>query len=174
MKANKIANKLCEYGPYLMLLISLPFIWTKKMLLNYTLIGICLSVIINATLKFIFKQPRPNTDMHSFLAVVKNTTYIDSWIQDPFGFPSGHSQNAVFIAAMMYNVFGMKPITLLFIAYSIIIMCQRVYRNKHYVYQVIGGAIAGICVASGVYYAYKTQLVGHIMHKLDDWSMLRM
>jgi membrane-associated phospholipid phosphatase len=174
MNANKIANKLCEYGPYLMLVMSLPFIWTKKMLLNYTLIGLCLSVIINATLKFIFKCPRPNTERGSFLAVVKNTSYIDNWMQDPFGFPSGHSQNGVFIAAFMYNAFGLQPTTILLIVYSMIIMWQRVYKRKHYIYQVIGGAIVGIALATGVYHAYKTHLVGHIMHKLDDWSMLRM
>ncbi len=155
-----------------MLLISLPFLWTKKILLNYIFIGGCLNILLNMILKFVFHCPRPGNDNTSFAAIVKQTTFLQSIENDPFGFPSGHSQSAVYLTTMIYNTFGLKPITICMVVYSAFIMWQRVYSKMHYVYQVVGGAIIGLVIATGVYYSYKHQLVGHIIHKLDDWSRI--
>jgi len=167
-------NNLGIYGPHLMMMMSLPFLWTKRILLNYTAVGIVLSVMVNVIMKFMFHHQRPDTNIaeHRWRAVVSKTTLQRSIEYDPYGFPSGHSQTAAFLAAMMYYSFGLKPITIIMLAYSLFIMAQRVCSGKHYLYQVIGGAILGVVLATGVYYSYKNQLVGHIIHKLDDWSRI--
>jgi hypothetical protein len=67
-------TQLGEHGPQLMFIMSLPILWTKQLLLNYFLVGVCLSMILNSVLKYIFKHPRPNTQMRTFDANVKNTT----------------------------------------------------------------------------------------------------
>ena len=163
-------NQLGEYGPQLMLIMSLPILWTKQLLLNYFLVGGYLSMLLNSVLKYIFKHPRPNTQMRTFDANVKNTTFIQSVTKDTFGFPSGHTQNAVYLTIMMYHVFGVKPITILYAIYSVFIMWQRVNTKNHYIYQVIGGAITGVVIATGVYYSYKNHIIGQISNKIDDCS----
>lgn len=167
---NTILNNMGIYGPQLMFVLSLPFLWTKRILLNYTFIGICLCVMLNMILKFVFHCPRPGNNNACFAAIVKRTTFLESFESDPYGFPSGHSQTAAFIATMIYHAFGLKPITMLTALYTVFIMWQRVYSGKHYVYQVIGGAITGVVVATGVYYSYKHSLMGRVRCKLDDWS----
>jgi membrane-associated phospholipid phosphatase len=159
-----------KYGPHLMMVASLPFLWTKRTLLNYTLVGFCLNLLLNTVLKFIFHCPRPDNDNALFTKLVKQTTFLESVESDPFGFPSGHSQNSAFIAAMMYYFAGLKPITIFMVTYTLFIMWQRVSSKRHYLYQVVGGAIVGIAFATGVHYSYKNHLVGKILHKLDDWS----
>ncbi len=161
-----------KYGPQIILLISIPLLWTKKKLLNYVLVGGCLSIFINIVLKFVFHRPRPETDLCGFAAIVKKTTFMGSIYSDPFGFPSGHSQQATFMAMIMYYVFGLRPFTVFLALYSVYIMYHRIHSKEHYIYQVIGGAITGAMVATGVYYSYKTNLMGHIIHKLDDWSRI--
>jgi membrane-associated phospholipid phosphatase len=166
-------NLLGIYGPQIMMVASLPFLWTRKMLLNYTLVGISFSIILNNIMKIIFQSKRPwMSNAQYILAKKENLWY---WIEnDPFGFPSGHSQSSVFITAMMYNAVGLKPITLLFMLYTFFIMWQRVYSDKHTLIQVIAGAITGMILAMCVFYAYKRGLAGYIIHKLDDCSKIRM
>jgi membrane-associated phospholipid phosphatase len=155
-----------------MFVLTIPFLLTKRLLLNYTLVGVSLCVILNIILKFVFHYPRPGNDNPSFKSIVKQTTFQQSVEDDPYGFPSGHSQTAAFLATIIYHAFGLKPITIVMVIYTVFIMAQRVYSERHYVYQVIGGAATGIVVATGVYYSYQNQLVGHIMHKIDDWSRI--
>ena len=172
MNTSYILHELGIYGPQLMFVLSLPFLWTKRLLLNYTLVGICVSVILNTILKFVFHCPRPGNDNVNFQSIVNQTTFQQSVEDDPYGFPSGHSQTAVFLATIMYRAFGLKPITIVMVIYTVFIMAQRVLSEKHYVYQVIGGAITGFVVATGVYYSYKHRLMGCLKNKLDDWSRI--
>ena len=162
--------QLGEYGPQLMFIMSLPILWTKKILLNYILVGFCLNNLINFTLKYIFKCPRPNNDNCKFHAIKQQTSFIQSIIGDPFGFPSGHAQNAFYLTIIIYQEFGVNPITILYGIYSVFIMWQRVYTDKHYITQVIAGAITGAVIATCVYYSYKNLIIGNITHKIDDWS----
>lgn len=142
-------NKLGIYGPQIMLMASLPFLWTR-----ITLIGFSFSVILNVILKMIFQGQRPGMSDGKYMMVKKQDLWY--WIEnDPFGFPSGHAQNSAFIAAMIYNAFGLKPITLVFALYTVFIMWQRVDSKKHTISQVIAGAITGVVVAAGVYYTYQ-------------------
>jgi membrane-associated phospholipid phosphatase len=159
------------YGPVIMMILSILILWTKKTFLNYTLIGITFSILLNVILKIIFKCQRPGMSNHEYIIVKRECLLY--WIEnDPFGFPSGHSQSAAYITAMIYNAFGMKPITLLFALYTVFIMRQRVVSKKHTIPQVIAGGITGVAIAVGVYHAYKHNLAGYIIHKLDDWSRI--
>ncbi len=158
-----------------MLMMSLPLLWVKRILLNYTLVGIAMSIIVNVILKSIFQCPRPNQRVTPTSFIEGVYLSIDrSERGDPYGFPSGHSQQSAFIVTTIYHAFGLKPITMVMALYTVIIMWHRVYSGKHYKYQVIGGAIVGVVLATLIYRAYKTNLMGSIMHKLDDWSMMRM
>lgn len=163
-------NKLGIYGPQIMLMASLPFLWTRITLIGF-LIGFSFSVILNDILKMIFQGQRPGMSDEKYMMVKKQDLWY--WIvNDPFGFPSGHAQNSAFIAAMIYNAFGLKPITLVFALYTVFIMWQRVDSKKHTISQVIAGAITGVVVAAGVYYVYKRGLAGYIIRKVDDCSLL--
>jgi len=169
-----------EYGPYLMGVMSLPVLWKKQFLLNYSLVGLCLNIILNSILKFIFKGKRPDwkpdwkreNPEECWIAFKKRTDFIDSVQRDPFGMPSGHSQNASYLAGIMYFAFGIKPITMLFVLYTFGIMYQRVKTRMHTIPQVIAGAITGVVVAACVYYSCRNGLIGQVMHKLDDWSRI--
>ena len=165
-------HQLGVYGPHLMMVLSLPVLWNRRILLNYTLIGVCVNVLANMILKFLFHCPRPGNDTTDFVALVSRTTFLQSIETDPYGFPSGHSQSAAFLAAMIYYAVGLAPITVLMAIYTVCIMWQRVSAEKHYVYQVIGGAIIGVVMATGTYYSYRHHLIGVMIHKLDDFSKI--
>jgi membrane-associated phospholipid phosphatase len=173
-------DKLGEYGPYVMIIMSAYILWTtqKQKALNYVFVGLCLNFMVNTMLKYLFKYPRPidAVDMVAFNAKKNQFTFLESIKSDPFGFPSGHSQQSSYVTMVMFYILGAKPITLLYACYTVLIMSQRVLTSppKHYVYQVIAGAVTGAIVATGVYFAYKRNIIGAIAHKLDDWSRIRM
>jgi membrane-associated phospholipid phosphatase len=151
---SEIVNTIGKYGPHLMGIMTIIKLWTNKRLLYYALIGVCMSMIINQTLKYIFQYPRPKSSN------TNNVGYFESYKSDPFGFPSGHSQNAGYLTMMMYYTDGSSPLTFFYAIYTVFIMWQRVNDNKHFTYQVIAGVITGAIVAVGVYYSYKKHLLG--------------
>jgi membrane-associated phospholipid phosphatase len=160
-----------DKGPYIMLLTALPIF--KEMFLKYTLVGFVFNVLLNAILKFIFQHERPNESVNH-IKRYDTESFINSITNDPFGFPSGHSQISTYLAAMMHNAFGLKPITIIYITYACFIMWQRWYDQRHKPYQIATGALIGAVVASGVFYVLRNRdyLMGHILHKVDDWSRI--
>jgi membrane-associated phospholipid phosphatase len=107
-------------------------------------LGFVINIILNVFLKWVFCQPRPNTDISWFktaLSINKNNAI---FIATHCGMPSGHAQMSGF--ALSYIILSTHAwwmwafITLLTIA----ICLQRIITNVHTPLQILVGLFVGM------------------------------
>lgn len=104
--------------------------------------------LCSEVLKPLFNRPRPcNPEL-----MVQGARCL-AGLKSSLSFPSAHATNIFALAtllALLYPAGGF-----FFFAFAGIIGLSRVYIGVHYPLDVVGGAIAGSVVASGVYAAYR-------------------
>jgi len=114
--------------------------------------GLLLDIACVGTIKSIVKRPRPkynNTgDMHTFAKA-------DHW-----SFPSGHSSRAVLMACLLIHLipdYG-APTVFLIQAWAFWVAFSRVLLGRHYLFDVISGAIlAGLLFMAMKYWLFLSQ-----------------
>ncbi len=114
--------------------------YDKKFAKNLAL-TLAFSAYLNEFLKEVFKDPRPATNID------KTAEY--GYIEPGYGFPSGHSQNAVAIWGYMGYHFKdkTKPPIIIPIILSILIFLialSRIILGMHDLQDIIGGLVIGI------------------------------
>lgn len=145
-----------RYGPFVMFIISLIILKAKTVTTESYVIGFVMNTLINPVIKLIVKQRRPDRE--------KSTTYLSATIdksKNPndfkhppsfveqatdahrYGMPSGHAQTAFFSLIYIWLAYRHTPLTLVFLLLTIITCIQRIVARKHYLDQVIIGAIIG-------------------------------
>lgn len=118
------------------------FIWKKQ----YKALGLyaVFAVAITFGIKFLqerLARPRP------FLAI-KDITALTTEVNNDFGFPSGHTTMAFFVAYYITNTVEMKwPIKLAIYLLAVLVGFSRIYLGVHYFLDTVAGAILGIALA---------------------------
>jgi len=148
---------------FLVLLVSVFFfVYDKKFAKNLAF-SLLISVYINSLLKSLFKDPRPQTNIDP------KEEY--GLIETDYGFPSGHSQNAV--ATWGYIAFEFKdksssymiPIILSFLI--LLIALSRIILGVHDLQDIIGGLLIGIVVL--LLFIYLEPIISE---KIGDLSII--
>ena len=137
-----------EKGPLILFFSSICLLYTKSTFVTIYIIGFVIDVISNYMLKGVFKQPRPNENIHIFNALVQNDK-IDDF--DRFGMPSGHSTSVFFSTIYIYFALKNTKITLFYLLLSMITMYDKLVNNKHSIVQVLVGAFIGGILGYGCY-----------------------
>lgn len=96
-------------------------------------------LIIAELIKFILKRPRPNKTSNRNLW---GMTFSSG------AFPSGHTSNIFTLATIMtlyykYNIF----ITIIVFTIAGLIAISRIFLGKHYLIDIIGGALLGLSIS---------------------------
>jgi PAP2 superfamily len=141
-KANDFIDVVGWLGPFIIMTITIYFLWNQKYLYGY-LIFYIFATFTNTVLKNIFKQARPTNGRS-----IMNEDY--SGVQQ-YGMPSYHAQLSFFSIAYLYLV---KKSTYLLIIQSfiaLITMYQRWLYRRHTVEQLCVGMIVGIAIG---YFGY--------------------
>lgn len=76
-----------------------------------------------------------------------------------YGFPSGHAASSMGFAVITSLIFRKQWYSLLIISWSAVICYSRIYLAKHYLTDVICGALLGIIFAVAIYYLWKYVLL---------------
>jgi membrane-associated phospholipid phosphatase len=157
-------NLIGQYGPLILIFISLYLLRKYKNLLFYYVIGIFTNVLLNLFLKGIILQPRPSEDPKLFNLAIKNGKrfiFKNGIIpHDICGMPSGHTQNAIFSTVFIYLSLKNTKIALSYLIISLITMYQRIKYNFHTPFQVIIGGIIGGVFSSIMFYLAKQNIKG--------------
>jgi membrane-associated phospholipid phosphatase len=164
-------NRTGKYGPLILFFSSVFFLWNKKNLLFYYVMGFFLNSITNVFLKLIIRQPRPSDDKQKFgLALDKGKRFLfDSGVPyDVFGMPSGHSQSVAFTVVFVFMTIQNNLFRLFCLVIALITLWQRVQYNHHTVLQVIVGSMVGGIFAVFMFHMSKKNITGRIKEKSDD------
>jgi len=138
-----------EKGTLILFFSSIYLLYTKSTFVTIYIIGFVIDVISNYMLKGVFKQPKPNEDIHIFNALLQNDKINDF---DRFGMPSGHSNSAFFSTIYIYYALKNTKITLFYLLLSMITMYEKVVNNnEHSIVQVLVGALIGSILGYGCY-----------------------
>eukprot|EP00040_Diaphanoeca_grandis_P035123 m.220029 g.220029 ORF g.220029 m.220029 type:complete len:207 (+) comp33308_c3_seq12:96-716(+) len=96
--------------------------------------GLILDLIVIATLKMIFRRPRPVYNKDDMFATVS---------VDKHSFPSGHSTRAFYVAALCSAMIPDENIQRGMIAWACCVGLSRVVLGRHHVLDVVAGAVVG-------------------------------
>lgn len=170
---SELFNKVGNYGPLILIFLSMYLLWNNDNLFFYYIIGTFSNAILNLVLKGIFQQPRPSEDIKQFnlaLSHGKRFLFKDGIPYDIFGMPSGHSEASIFSTVFIYLSLKKPNIMYFYLAISLITMAQRVVFKHHTILQVIVGAIVGGVFGYFVYTLAREKIKGHITEKRDDFG----
>ena len=163
------------YGPLILFASSFYLLFNKHNLLFYYIVGFCINIILNIILKGIIKQPRPLDNEKIFNLAIKHN-YKDIFKNglpfDIFGMPSGHAQSVMFSTVYIYLALKKINIFLFYLLISCFTMFQRVYKNYHYITQIVVGDIIGALFAIFIFYISQRKIKGIIREKPDDFGPL--
>jgi membrane-associated phospholipid phosphatase len=163
-----------EYGPYLLIFITIFFLQKKPYFQFYYIVFVFVSTILNTILKQLIQQPRPSIDKKLFSKIMeKNSRYI-SFFGNPygiFGMPSGHAQAVFFSTTYLWFVNKNRSLTMLCVFISLWTLFQRVIYNHHTVFQVVVGSIVGGLVGWLAFVFAKKNIGGKFSAKLDDFAI---
>jgi len=145
----------------------------KANLLVYYCVGMLFKVIINALLKVIIQEPRPNEDPKLFNSILQYNRLHRPYYQipyDKYGMPSGHASSVFYSTTFVHLAFHDARTTLLYFFVSLTTMFQRVDNFYHSIPQVIAGSIVGILVGWGMFYMATQHKMGSLQRKKDDFA----
>lgn len=168
-----VVNQLGRHGRKIaFLLASLALYKTgQNSALGYYLIGSAITIVLNAALKIIIKQPRPKYDKPDFLFVLENSES-ERMKYDKYGMPSGHAQFMVYtLSFAAYALYGRRHYWLIILILALLTcntLIQRVTNNHHSVIQIVAGSMVGYLVGATMYYMVKSKLKGPMKAKEDD------
>lgn len=150
------------FAPTILLLLSILFLFDKKIYMLYFVIGFVINNMLNVILKLLIKEPRPNKD-YNILTENGKRLYFDK-----YGMPSGHAQLCGFALAYITLVLNNPYISGLYLLVSILSLIQRYKYNKHTILQLIVGFVIGILVGYIFYHITNKFIKGNIKGKRDD------
>ena len=123
-------------APGLMLMSSILLLRNKQKYMNYLIFGYVLCGMLNALLKYIFKEPRPSNDWEILRIGI---THSKRFSFDVYGMPSGHAQYCGFLLAFTAFVQNDPFITGIYFVVTLICMYQRYLYENHSIKQVVVG-----------------------------------
>jgi membrane-associated phospholipid phosphatase len=168
-------QKIGQYGPILLLFISIFLLRNKHNLLFYYILFFIISLLLNLILKGIIQQPRPSIDAKTFNLMMKNKEryiYKHGIPYDIFGMPSGHSQSVILSTIFIYFSLRDIKIVVLYLFITAVTITQRVIDNHHTVLQVIFGTIMGCVLGYLAYKMAQINIEGKKTPKNDDYGPL--
>ncbi|XP_076359915.1 polyisoprenoid diphosphate/phosphate phosphohydrolase PLPP6-like isoform X2 [Tachypleus tridentatus] len=100
------------------------------------LIALLIDIIFVVIAKASVRRRRPKTN---------NMDMFMTFTVDKLSFPSGHASRAVLLACIFYSTLSLHTVfNVLLVAWSISICSSRVLLGRHYVFDVVFGALLGI------------------------------
>jgi membrane-associated phospholipid phosphatase len=140
------------YGPIILFIVNIIFIWKKRVYLNVYLIGFLVNIYLNKLLKVLFREPRP--------PLSNPITITDNFDKEKYdGMPSGHAQTAFFSITYLYLCLRSTYLLITTLFTGLIILYQRWKYNNHYISQLIAGSLIGSGFSIFLYYLTKVYLV---------------
>jgi membrane-associated phospholipid phosphatase len=168
-----IFKKIGEYGPFILLIVSIFLLRSKSNLLFYYILFFGISILLNLVLKGVIQQPRPCIDEKTFKLMMKNKEryiYKHGIPYDIFGMPSGHSQSVIFSTIFIYFSLRNLKILFLYVLVSLITLFQRVLDDHHTILQVTIGSTLGFVMGYIGYTMAKISIEGKKTAKKDDYG----
>jgi dolichyldiphosphatase len=166
-----IFNEIGAYGPIILFIFSLYFLWENSNLFFYYNIGIFVNQIINIILKGLLQCPRPSEDEKLFNLALKHGKrflYKDGIPYDIFGMPSGHAQSVFFSTIFIFLSTEKMNIFLIYLSICLITLWQRVSYNYHTITQVVVGSIVGSLIGYLFYSLARENMKGKVNEKPDN------
>jgi len=168
---EKAFDKIGGNGPLIAIFANIFLMVKKPHFQFYYVLFALISMILNASLKQLIKQPRPSISKETFQSMLKQRErFVKRHGQpyDIFGMPSGHTQSMIYSTLFNYLVFKDVNMSIAFLLLSLLTMVQRVVYNHHTVLQIIAGGCVGILIAFVAFYFAKNNIVGKFTAKKDD------
>lgn len=153
---GSILYRLGRYGPFIMLILSLIILRAKTVTTHAYIAGFVMNTLINPIIKLIIKQRRPDREKSTTVlsATIDKSKNLNDLKHPPsfveeatdahrYGMPSGHAQTAFFSLVYIWLTYRDTTITIVYLLLTVITCIQRIVARKHYLDQVIMGAIIG-------------------------------
>jgi len=141
-------------GPFILMVINIYALWIQPYYLVGYFIFLFFSSIINRTLKYIYKEPRPMNEIPMEDIDIFNWT----GVKDIYGMPSGHAQSVSYSLMYLYLVQGSGYMALLNIIILGLTLFQRWNYRKHTIIQLLVGTIVGLTIGFLAFYIIKMNL----------------
>ena len=141
-------------GPFIVMIINSYALWIQPYYLVGYLFFLFFSSIVNKTLKYIYKEPRPDNEIS-----IENMD-IFNWtgIKDIYGMPSGHAQSVSFSLSYLYFVQESIYVVLLTTSILGLTIFQRWNYRKHTLLQLFVGTVVGLLVGALAFQVTKFSL----------------
>jgi len=137
---NIIIDYIGIVSPIIMIIISGYNIYNKKTFFTYFYHGVIFTNVLNALLKILFKEPRPNSNAKNIELAIKYGEFVSPF---DLGMPSGHMQNCFFVLTYIFLVTKSYPLFIFNLILTIISAYQRYMLNNHTIFQLFIGALIG-------------------------------
>jgi membrane-associated phospholipid phosphatase len=142
----------------------LAFIRFRYMIIS--VLGFALSGLTNELLKKLFHSPRPLAvfgDMHQSFYHVPNVEMFSD-----YSFPSGHTDTGFCMFCLLALYTKNKTLKFLYFIIAFLIAYSRMYLSEHFLKDVYGGAIVGVCSALLVYsWVMNAEMFNKFAERLD-------
>ena len=139
-------NSILDFLLLVAVFLSGPLFIRKFYSLAGFFVGYVFNVLLNIFLKWVFLQPRPNSDLEFFKTSLKISSNRNNpyFISKHCGMPSGHAQTAGF--SLVYVILSTHSwwIWSFMILLTIITCVQRIMTNMHSLLQVLVGLFIGM------------------------------
>lgn len=142
----KAVSTFGSYGIGL-IVVAVIFVFFKKTRRTGLTAGLAMglgAVAVNVIIKPLVLRPRPYITMDDLEPLMKE-------MKDPHSFPSGHTQAAFALAVSMCLVLRKKLVSVLALAFAVVMGFSRLYVGAHYPSDVLAGALIGTGVAFAAY-----------------------
>jgi hypothetical protein len=138
------------------------FCLRKYILLLFYFVFFIINFFINFSLKIFLQHPRPKDNNQLFHIHKKDFPFYQ------FGNPPQNIQSIIYTS--FFISFSLKKYYFYFIYFSLsaFTIFIEIYREKHYIYQLIFSSFIGLFIASISYYLALKYLSQSIEHKEDD------
>ncbi len=139
---DKIWKETTHFGSlwFYSFLVALMFILGEKILSFQLLVGFVLSYLIIVCIRVVYYKERPNKQTYKrFIEKI----YASS-------FPSLHSIRGAMLFIFFSLYYNTLLVSLLFLILSLTIFASRYFLKKHYVSDIVAGAIIGFLLSYGI------------------------
>jgi undecaprenyl-diphosphatase len=146
-----------EWMPLYALIIALiirRYRWKSLWILLAVIIMITLSDQLANLLKAGVKRLRPCKDPQ----IGHLVHLVNNYCGGTYGFVSGHAANSFALATFVSLLFRRKWATSGMILWAALVSYSRIYLGVHYPGDVIGGALLGMLLGLGIYYAIPPRI----------------
>ena len=138
------------------------FCLRKYFLLLFYFLFFIINFFINFLLKIFLQHPRPNDNNQLFHIYKKKFPFYQ------FGNPAENIQSVIYTS--FFISFSLKKYYFYFIYlfFSTFAIFIEIYREKHYIYQIIFASLTGLIIACIAHYYSSIYLSENLVHKDDD------